>query len=741
MAYGVKYQLIFSDVLGFGKKVEILKKDYTGDILPMIGGAEPVKINWKTKDDFYTPLLGSQCTLNLMVTDDVQYDDFYKFDEREYQIKVSYSKSIPESYVDRVVLDGGYYESLDCISNAISQFYTDSTYYNYRVNNDGGIVESLNCVKQAISDNTYHIWSDYWIGYLVVDRYKETLNSFPYSISLNAFDGLGTLNNYEAPLSADDDQDSGNTTSDISRILLILQNLELNLDVVFINDLTYQQTVSTTLKFPNTTTFPNYLFELKNGFDTYNAKEQLTLLLTMYNMRIYQSYGKWFIVENSNVFDNYVKNQIIDKNENLEPPSNIRNLITNRLKGIENEFLSIEKFNYLGTVQSLGNLSVLKIAPKELKPIKSDLIKEYLQPLIEVERGLSTNQFEKTFWNNNAGFEYGDFNWNIDFFGGGLGYQAEVVENEISLKGTKSIKLTPYTLGANIKCFTTERIPATDQINGGTLSYIKFTFSAFVEATDDLSDTYIQFKIKNYDGLNTAYWNDTTNEWTSTDTLNKIYITEFNTWRTVTKNLKEGNAYAPNPINGKLEIEIWNTRTGTPGNYINTYYDNVGLFQDGAEFVTNFVLQGIIQKNISGTRTIKTSRLLDSNYTSKKSYNTILFPTESTSMQKLWYRSRDYNVITGNTTNYSTVTDIANQNIMNDFRDFCTRYEGSFRCLSPTPMAPHNKIWFNWKGILEDQQSSILDGLVYNVKSNNYKVIAHVPNDDNDLSIKTRITE
>ena len=33
MAYGVKYRLEFSDVLERGKKVEILKKDYTGEVL------------------------------------------------------------------------------------------------------------------------------------------------------------------------------------------------------------------------------------------------------------------------------------------------------------------------------------------------------------------------------------------------------------------------------------------------------------------------------------------------------------------------------------------------------------------------------------------------------------------------------------------------------------------------------------------------------------------------------------
>ena len=64
MAYGVKYRLIFSDVLGHGKKVEILKKDYTGDVLPMVGGANPVQISWQSSDDFYKPIIGSKCTLN-----------------------------------------------------------------------------------------------------------------------------------------------------------------------------------------------------------------------------------------------------------------------------------------------------------------------------------------------------------------------------------------------------------------------------------------------------------------------------------------------------------------------------------------------------------------------------------------------------------------------------------------------------------------------------------------------------
>ncbi len=52
MAYGIKYRLEFSDVLGNGKKVEILQDGYTGNVLPMIGTGNPVEITWEEDDDF-----------------------------------------------------------------------------------------------------------------------------------------------------------------------------------------------------------------------------------------------------------------------------------------------------------------------------------------------------------------------------------------------------------------------------------------------------------------------------------------------------------------------------------------------------------------------------------------------------------------------------------------------------------------------------------------------------------------
>lgn len=86
--YRVKYELQFSDVKGNGRVVQILKKDYFGAVLELIGTDNPIQISWENDDDFYNPIIGSACTLNLVVTDTITYDEFYVFDEREYKLRI-----------------------------------------------------------------------------------------------------------------------------------------------------------------------------------------------------------------------------------------------------------------------------------------------------------------------------------------------------------------------------------------------------------------------------------------------------------------------------------------------------------------------------------------------------------------------------------------------------------------------------------------------------------------------------
>ena len=131
MAYGVKYRLEFSDVNGYGKKVEILKKDYTGEVLPMIGTGNPVVVKWKSTDDFYKPIIGSSCVLNLLVTEENQYEDFYKFDEKEFKIEVFYSETKKQAFSERVTDDNGIFESLNCLDSSLKLFPETKIYKKY----------------------------------------------------------------------------------------------------------------------------------------------------------------------------------------------------------------------------------------------------------------------------------------------------------------------------------------------------------------------------------------------------------------------------------------------------------------------------------------------------------------------------------------------------------------------------------------------------------------------------------
>tara|TARA_R110000823_G_scaffold309869_1_gene434425 strand:- start:16550 stop:18742 length:2193 start_codon:yes stop_codon:yes gene_type:complete len=729
MAYGVKYRLEFSDVLGYGKKVEILKKDYTGEILPMIGGAEPVIIKWNSSDDFYKPLIGSQCTLDLIVTDDVKYDDFYKFDEREFKVKISYSKSISKTYADRVTNDNGIYESLDCIDSFLGDFYTTSSYYNERVNNDNGRVESLGCVSNSIIDEKYNVWADYWVGFLVVDRFTERITSTPYNIRFNAFDGIGTLENFNAPLSTYNTNSNYLGLTDLERISKILQNLDLELDIVFMNDLNYliPEGQGNTSKFPNSVTFQKQNLELFQGLDLYSAKKQLELLLSLYNMRIYQSFGKWCVVEVTNNFDTNVKDEIVDLNINQQEPENIRELITKRLNSINGEFISSKRYNYLGAFQATENISTVSVVPKQLKPIKNDLNREYLQPLQSVTKTLSTTQFDKSFYNSNPGFEYDLNGWNV------ISSRALIDTNKINFQGAKSIYLNASTSG-DLECISSV-VPST-LIWNTVFSDIKYQFSFYIDSTDPNLGMNIRFQIYSQ-GFSTApnvYFNSDTGNWQSQSVINEIENFDNNQFVNVSRSLKNPFDDGFGTLNDRryLQIKIFNTTPGQTGaGYVRTYFDNVCFSQESSIFGSLYAINQPKSTNIVATRTT------NSLYSSNKKTDSILAP--GIGVIQNWYRSRDAFLNQGEN-NYQTISNITNQSIMNDFREFCTRYSGTFRINNPTPLALINKLWFNWVNVLKDPEACIIDGMTYKVKSGEFNILSHLPNNDNDLNIEIKIT-
>jgi hypothetical protein len=157
----------------------------------------------------------------------------------------------------------------------------------------------------------------------------------------------------------------------------------------------------------------------------------------------------------------------------------------------------------------------------------------------------------------------------------------------------------------------------------------------------------------------------------------------------------------------------------TDSNYITTYFDNIQIvYDDGISSATKRDLITQIDNNQI--------------YTTEKTIKRQVPVAES---YKGFLRTRD-NYGTFSTTNYfKNIYEIENQNIANDFREFVTRYDGTFRNNKVQPLSMHNKLWFNWLNYESDPQSTIIDGIKYDVKNSEYKIKSHLPNDDDDVDV------
>ncbi len=829
MSYGLKYQLNFSDVLGHGKQIQILKKNYSGQALPIIGTANPVTITWNGKDDFYSPIIGSSCTLNFMVTDSVQYDDFYKFDEREYKVVINYAKSETDSYVDRVENDGGLYETANCISNKILDFETISTTYRHRVIDDGGFVESLSCIQNVITDSNVYTFDTYWTGFLVVDRFKEKLTAFPFPVSFKAFDGLGTLKKFDAPIFTNDSsipapKTSGGATpagttglTDVKRIATILQNLGLDLPLHFRTDIAARDEDLGEIIFPNTITFAAGKFEFNNGYDLYDAKTQLELLLTLYHCRIFQSFGRWYIVQNSNIFDQNIKDQIQTSVSTGTVPTGIRDSITTQITNQKKEVLKTTVFNSAGTSQtSQLNKEVLKIAPEFLLPIGNNLIREFIQPLSENIRDAKSSQLNFANYNNNPGFEYGTFGWTI------TGSNAALSTNDIVSQGINSIRIADSvsTGSTEVVCFESdtslsnvypviglsqqsfeESFPGNpanfkDLLNFEDFMGLKLQIGFFIEANASKStvitnQTTIRYRIfyeidASSPTYSSVYFNVDTKSWTTSVITNEKVVKTFNSWQKINVDLKGLDFIgAPDyeiPL-GKLKIIILNPEVPTSfTDYVALYFDNVAFQTDRAAIANTMMTildnpsLSVISKNgddigdinktfkekakrqssieVSNIKTQKIPYLFNirtelSDFVVNAAgsgpgtvvvpeIKGVMFPNPETFY---WYRTRDnYNAGAGLSNFYKSLHRIVSQTIMNDFRDFVTRYEGSFRDTQTRPLAMNNRILFDWPNVLSEAQPAIVDKLKYNVKNAEFNVTSHIPNDDDDVSLNFVVT-
>ena len=349
--FGDKYLLNFGDDYDdFSYRVIIKQRGYTGAVLPMVGGADPVILQWESDDDFYQPIKGSKCTINLMVTDSVSYDNFYEEPENTYKVLLQWYGADPVGGPD--------------------------------------------------------VWNTFWSGWLVSDTFKELVSTTPYPITLTATDGLGALDGYTINPAEYRPQFASENSYPLQIELIadILQNIDLKLDIIATHEwVTYQRQTFTA----NTAAFDSFLFNGKS----LNPKEILEAILLSTNSRIFQSDNRWCIIPNSCYDPTQWSNNISTYAQYLgyQPP-NIRESKTTYLVSQNAEVVEFEKFNplgaYLGTESRDSHIAM----PADVQNIGNDLVVEYLPAYKEVSISYNVESYNKRKYQLNANqfFSYGN---------------------------------------------------------------------------------------------------------------------------------------------------------------------------------------------------------------------------------------------------------------------------------------------------------------------------------------------
>lgn len=700
MAYGTKFALEFSDVKGNLKKVEILQDGYSGEVFPLVGTGSPVEITWEGDDDFYEPIIGSTCTLNLLVTDSTNYDDFYRADEREYKVKISYGQTFSDYYTNRVANDGGVVESVDCIANLFRTDFTVASAFEVRIEEDGGILEAFDCIDSAFAGSSrVGVYADYWTGWLVNDEFSEALISPPYEISLMAIDGLGTLDNYNLTLPS---YGASPYPKNIVKIAESLNNLDLGFDIYVSNDLRTDNSLTYT---SNKTIYEDIFIDESLLFiEDYNirdCKNYIQTILRATNARIFQSFGRWYILNNSSYSEQTIKDQSNAIAQTGSLPTGIRDSETAYLKLTEKEIVKFEVYNSSGTWQSTLNNDVLIQAPNELLPLDQSLTREFLRGVNKVQSSLKlSNIAGQGIYGNNCSFEYGSNSWTLS--------NTSVVSNEISLQGNNSLKFnsTSGTAEMNVGFLFSPNDSAEVEVNyfvdaPGQTSFVNFVFN---------------IEIKKIIGATTSYYNMRTNAWITSYFQNSFTYTDINdlnTWLSESASIKVVDA----SFGGYLRVKIGG-------------YSQSGITNLNGVYADNIIVKKITSKPVDAIADLtRNSGNYSGIYENEIEWQINGYLPSFYKIQKT-FRSRD---------DYSTfkkpIWQLTTQQIMNDFREFVTRYEGTLYNNNSIPMALQNKVWMNFgEENLQEPVSCYVDSMTYNVKNNQYEVVLHVPNQDDDVS-------
>lgn len=407
------------------------------------------------------------------------------------------------------------------------------------------------------------------------------------------------------------------------------------------------------------------------------------------------------------------------------------------------EFVEYNVYDKDGVFIDTHSENVLIECPSVIKPINNDLLIEYLKPVKKVIR--ETKLKKLNIVNNDPMSNYGGFRMD---FSHNSQTRAQVEENSKALSGDRLIKGLTYAANTGDTGIDSY-LPSVAIVNSLTFSSVrvgnkyKVGFSYYIENSvsdlDDL-DYYFVLNIALYDSPNndTYYYNFDDNKFdnfgqTALGNIaanQKYYKYVKNNNRDVWNNFQIGLESVEDVTNENIKIgvrirQLTYTTTEAASAHTAYYVDNFFIDQDFDES-NKFIAERTSSADAVITGVHTTKDLMLSNELGDSLFDG--------GFDGEFYARRNGD------SSYFKLDELITQEILNDFRIFVRRYEGTFYNANPQPIpvALHNKLWINFNEGGE-LISGYIDSMKYDVKANEYSIVMHLPNQDDDFTSTYKI--
>ena len=388
------------------------------------------------------------------------------------------------------------------------------------------------------------------------------------------------------------------------------------------------------------------------------------------------------------------------------------------LKGSEQ--INFKVYDSDGNYKVNEDKNILASTPRQLHPLYNSLVKSYEKPIKRVELPIKLNKINVK--NANANFtavkdSTTDFGWK-EFSNGGL------IISDLD-QDVKAISGNKYMRSLNVASVSNTTF--TEIVADSCLIKSKSPFSISYNSHIKTSGTEAEY-----------VWTVIVQAYTSGGTLYS-YKADENVWvqgvsffafnkKTKSINKWDKNKFevAPLVIDGDdddIDVRVkilLPSQTSDNGTFNSAYIDNAFVGETNETDSSEYIIE---RKISDGKKTITGEIVLDDQILSNDLKDADYFNGK---IEGSFRRPRD--------TADKKLEQIITQEIINDFREYLPRYEGTFFNYGFEHLSMHNKIYLDFgSDTFQETVSSYIDSMTHRLKSNEYDLKLHTPNQNNDL--------